>query len=423
MPHLPLRWLYLDLNSYFASVEQQIEPHLRGKPVAVVPMMTDSTCAIAASYEAKAFGVKTGTPIWEAKKLCKDLICVPARHEAYVDYHHRILNEVENHLHITAVASIDEVACRLIDNENSSQTALKIANNIKKGIARNVGEHLKSSIGIAPNKYLAKVATEMQKPDGLVILNEEDIQRRLFELNLRDLPGIGRSMERRLHNMGIDDIKTLWNYSPKHLRKIWHSIWGEKMWYMLRGIEIPDIETHRSTVGHSHVLAPENRAPEKAQQIAARLTTKAAARLRRLDFYAENFSFSARLENGQRWAGEAKCFRAQDNETFLAMLDGLWSMMTKDTKNGRLKKVSVTLHKLMPANQIQPELFDMLDGGDGDGKEKQTKANNLSSAMDAINKKFGRDAVSLGILPSNAKAASGSKIAFTRIPDIMEFVE
>lgn len=79
-PPADLRWLYVDFNSYFASVEQQLDPRLRGKPIAVIPVETESTCAIAASYEAKAFGIRTGTPVWEAKKLCPDLICVLGRH-------------------------------------------------------------------------------------------------------------------------------------------------------------------------------------------------------------------------------------------------------------------------------------------------------------------------------------------------------
>src|SRR5271169_855596 len=117
---LSLRWLYVDFNSYFASVEQQLRPELRGKPIAVVPVETDSTCAIAASYEAKAFGVKTGTPIYEAKRLCPALTCVLARHERYVEFHRRLIDEIERHIPVTAVCSIDEVACRLMDNEISS---------------------------------------------------------------------------------------------------------------------------------------------------------------------------------------------------------------------------------------------------------------------------------------------------------------
>src|ERR1700722_17937971 len=106
-PPTGLRWLYVDFNSYFASVEQELNPALRGKPVAVVPVETDATCAIAASYEAKAFGIKTGTPNYEAKRMCPGLICVVGHHENYVDYHHRIIKEVENHIPVAAVCSID----------------------------------------------------------------------------------------------------------------------------------------------------------------------------------------------------------------------------------------------------------------------------------------------------------------------------
>lgn len=418
MLKLPLRWLYLDLNSYFASVEQQIEPTLRNKPVAVVPVMSDTTCAIAASYEAKAFGIKTGTFIYEAKKMCPELICVPARHDAYVDYHHKILTEIENHLPISVIASIDEVACRLMDNENDPDVAKNIALKMKKGIAGNVGEYLHSSIGIAPNKYLAKIATELEKPNGLVTLTEKDIPGRLFELKLRDLPGIGRNMEERLRIHGIGDIKSLWNYSPKQLRKVWHSVWGEKIWYMLRGIEIPDTETERGSVGHSHVMAPELREPEAAIHVARRLTVKAASRLRRMGYFASAFSFSARLENGGWWGAEAKCVQAQDNSIFLEMLNSLWQAMRVECNNARLKKVSVTLHNLTAASEIQAGLFDSFDD-----TEKRSRANKLSYAMDKLNSKFGRDTVSIGILPEQGRSFSGTKIAFTRIPDIQEFVE
>jgi len=100
-PPYSLQWLFFDLNSYFASVEQQDRPELRNKPIAIVPSDTDATCAIAASYEAKAYGIKTGTKIYEAKKLCPDLICVLARHHVYVEYHQRIFKEVGKHIPVT----------------------------------------------------------------------------------------------------------------------------------------------------------------------------------------------------------------------------------------------------------------------------------------------------------------------------------
>src|SRR5271155_6037003 len=161
IPALSLRWLYVDFNSYFASVEQQLRPELRGKPIAVVAVETDSTCAIAASYEAKAVGVKTGTMIHEAKRLCPGLICVLARHERYVEFHHGLIEEIERHIPVTAVCSIDEVACRLMDNEISVERSTEIAQSIKRGIAKTIGPYMRCSIGIAPNRYLAKVGTEL----------------------------------------------------------------------------------------------------------------------------------------------------------------------------------------------------------------------------------------------------------------------
>ena len=102
-----LNWLFVDMNSYFASVEQDSRPELRGLPIAIVPMMADTTCCLAASYEAKALGVKTGTIVSDAKQLCPGLVLVEARHELYVEYHHRIVEAVESCIPVTAVMSVD----------------------------------------------------------------------------------------------------------------------------------------------------------------------------------------------------------------------------------------------------------------------------------------------------------------------------
>ena len=291
-----LRWLYIDFNSYFASVEQQRRPELRGKPVAVVPVETDATCAIAASYEAKAFGIRTGTPVWEAKKRCPDLVCVLANHEQYLDYHHRILQEVDRHIPITMVCSIDEVACRMMENE--IERATEIAQAIKRGLATNIGEYVRCSIGIAPNRYLAKVATDLKKPDGLTFLPADQVQTKLAGLSLRDLPGIGPNMELRLRHKGVHRLEQLWPLTPQQMRKLWGSVWGERMWYYLRGFELPEQETSHSTIGHSHVLAPDLRDPIKAKYVARRLTLKVASRLRRMEHYASSLQLSVRLENG-----------------------------------------------------------------------------------------------------------------------------
>jgi DNA polymerase IV len=159
--------LFIDFNSYFASVEQEMQPHLRGRPVAVVPVMTDWTCAIAASYEAKAYGVKTGTNIREAKQMCPGLVCVPARHDAYVHFHHRLKAEIDQHVPILQVESIDEMSCELYGKYREEGEAVKLAARLQAAIRQNVGECLGSSIGLSTNRFLAKVASDMKKPNGI----------------------------------------------------------------------------------------------------------------------------------------------------------------------------------------------------------------------------------------------------------------
>ncbi len=414
-----LRWLYIDFNSYFASVEQQLRPALRGKPVAVVPVASDSTCAIAASYEAKAFGIKTGTPVWEAKRLCPELICVLARHAHYVAFHHRLLAEVERHIHIDAVCSIDEAACRLLRNEAAPERAIEIAHTIKRGLARNIGEYIRCSIGIAPNRYLAKIAADMQKPNGLTVLAPTDLPERLFELQLRDLPGVGRNLERRLHAAGITDLRTLWTLDASWLRRVWGSIWGEKIWYLLRGFDLSEAPTQRRSIGHSHVLAPALRDPVGARHIARRLTLKAATRLRRLGYYASALGLSVRLEDGDLHEMQQACQPAQDNATLLHLLDQAWAQGLPQQPALRIKQVGVSLHGLIASHRLQLDLFDQ----PATDAAARTRAENLSRTLDRINQRFGRDSIQVGLLAGERADYTGSKIAFTRIPDLEEFLE
>lgn len=423
---LPLQWLYIDFNSYFASVEQQLRPELRGRPVAVVPVETQSTCAIAASYEAKAFGVRTGTPISEARQLCPDLICVLARHETYVDFHHRAIAEIERHIPVEAVCSIDEMAARLMKNEAPRDRAEALARAIKAGIKANLGEWMRCSIGIAPNRYLAKVAGDMQKPDGLTVLMPDDILPRLTdELDMTDLPGIGRNMARRLHRQGIHSVADIMALTPRRMRYAWGSIWGERMWYLLRGYDLPEPETQRRTVGHSHVLAPDLRPPRQAVTVARRLTLKAVSRMRRLGYLASRFVLSARFEDGRRVAQELRCRPSQDSLTFLLLMQQAWENCVLRHDNGALlvKKLSVTLYGLSPAGHGQLDLFDDNPIDELAASAQNTRNLRISLAMDRLNQKYGRDTVLIGMLPSAGKGFSGTKIAFTRIPDAQEFRE
>jgi len=402
--------MYVDFNSYFASVEQQLDVALRGRPIAVIPVDTEATCAIAASYEAKFFGVKTGTPIWEAKKLCPQLICVLAKHEAYVEFHEKILKEIDRYVPIAKVCSIDEMACQLMDNEGAN--AALLAGKIKRGLKERVGECLLCSIGIAPNRYLAKVASDMKKPDGLVFIHQEELPQKLYSLELRDLPGIGANMEIRLKSYGIFDVKKLCSLEASQMRKAWGSVEGERMWHSLRGIDLPDPETQRRSLGHSRVLSPELRHPEKARIVGRRLTTKAASRLRRMELVASRMSLSVNLETEGFFEFHSACNLVDDNLTFLSFFQKMWDQMLDLAAGARIKKVSVHFSKLEQSESPQYEFFT------DHSREKRKK---ISQAIDSINQKYGKDAVSFGVLPEDP--FSGTKIAFTRIPDKEEFSE
>lgn len=428
-PETQLKWLFLDLNSYFASVEQQENPALRGRPVAVVPMDTDGTCAIAASYEAKAYGVKTGTKIYEAKRMCPGLKCVLAKHDLYVDYHHRVIDEVIRHVPIDKIWSIDELSSRLPQRQRNAAEATAVARRIKDGLRQNVGEAITCSIGLAPNSFLAKVASDMQKPDGLTILEPGALPGRLFDLKLTDLPGINIRMEERLRRAGIRTVEQFWNIAPKHARAIWGSVGGERFWYNLHGYEIPDQATKTSMVGHSRVLDTALRPPDMARQVARRLTIKAASRLRRNEFYATCFALSARTTDGRRWAAEAKLSPVQDNFAFLRALEGMWHGMLWDLKNNSpppggdkflLKKISVTMTGLCRREEITPDLFDT---GSEAHQKLQRRNDNLSAVIDGLNSKYGPETVQLGISPKTRAGYVGTKIAFARIPDKAEFRE
>jgi DNA polymerase-4 len=409
---IPLRWLYIDFNSYFASVEQQLNPALRGQPIAIVPVESDSTSAIAASYEAKAFGVKTGTPIYEARQMCPKLICVLAKHDAYVEFHGKILAEIDRHIPISKVCSIDEVACQLMDNENSIERATEIAHNIKNGLAKRVGAWIKCSIGVAPNRYLAKVATDMQKPDGLIFISINELPERLYPLSLRDLCGIGPNMELRLRRQGIYDMKTLCGLDMQEMRKAWGSVLGERMWHHLRGLELADIETKRTSLGHSHVLAPELRDPAKAAQVALRLTLKCASRLRRMGYVASAISLALKTEEGSNHERGRKCQQVSDSPEFIKLVRSMWDEILKETGSNRIKKIGVSLYQLEESSSLHPDFF-----------KAWKKAEALSQTLDEINHRYGRDAILLGLLPNEGSRFSGTKVAFTRIPDSEEFFE
>jgi len=421
-PHV--NWLFVDLNSYFASVEQQDRKELRGRPVAVVPMLADTTVCIAASYEAKAFGVKTGTLVGDAKRMCPGIELVEARHELYVDYHHRIVEAVESCLPVSATLSIDEMACRLMGRERPLLAALELGRRVKSRIRERAGETLRCSVGLATNRYLAKVASDMEKPDGLVALTLDILHEALRRLTLRDLPGVGARTEKRLNEKGIRTMDELLALNCEQAGELWGSVWGERLWHWLRGEDFGMSETdHLKSISHQHVLAPEMRTPEKAWAVAHKLLHKAAMRLRSNGLWAGNIGLAVgfstpRGENipvstfgvpARGWHGELKLSECQDNQTLIAALSRLWGTIPKGKGFEQPYFVGVHLGELVPDRLHTLNLFDALEGN-------QSRVR-LLTAMDELNHKYGMNTLAPATMLTAYKAAP-TRIAFHSIPDL-----
>jgi DNA polymerase-4 len=391
------------MNSFFASVEQEMNPALRGKPIAVVPLLADTTCCIAVSYEGKAFGVKTGTKVGEAKRLCPGIQLIEGNHESYIRYHNRIIPAVESCIPVDAVCSIDEIACRLTGSQQNVEVASALAEKVKGTIKKEVGSSLRSSIGLAPNRYLAKIAADMKKPDGLTVIRPRDLPSILHRLKPRDLPGVGARMEENLRRKGIVTLEKMLSLSPQDLRRAWGSIVGEKMWHLLRGEDVHDKASAQQSIGHSHVLPPDLRNTRDASRVLKKLTTKAAMRLRRDRFWATSIEIFVRFLGQDGWRARCSLTETQDTLTFLHAIGELWTGLP----NGEPYAVGAVLSGLVPDSMHMPSLFD------------DPKRGRLTRALDQVNERFGKEMVHFGATHEAGKLAP-LRIAFTRIPDESE---
>ena len=401
-----LRSLFIDFNAFFASVEQQERPELRDRPVAVVPMLTDHTSCIAASYEAKRFGVKTGTLVGDARRMCPGLHLVESRTRTYVEYHHRLIEAVESCIHVEHVLSIDEMVAELTGPVRERENAIALAGRIKERIRRQVGGCLRCSIGIAPNPYLAKTATDMQKPDGLVVLEKAELPRRLFALGLRELVGIGPKMEKRLHEHGIYTVEQLCTVDRDRLREAWGGIEGERMHDQLRGEPVYRAPTRRATIGHSHVLAPVLRTEKGAHSVLHRLLQKAVARMRELHYAAGGVALSLKYVGGERWSDELHREPTQDRIALNAAVQTLWERRERFAADPLA--VGVTLSQLVGEGNRTPSLFR--------GEQKHAALNDV---IDQLNEKLGPQAAYFGSAHDALKLkAAPSRIAFSRVPGL-----
>ncbi len=416
--------IHLDMNSYFASVEQQDNPGLRGKVLGVCEHL--GGIIIAASIEAKKWGIKTGTPVWEAKKIYPKIILMPTRPEAYRKYNRLMVKVVSDYTDRVEVYSIDEVffditkACNIRGTRDKGQgareyyqknpfeEAVKIAQTIKRRMKREVGGYLTCSIGIAENKLLAKIGSDLKKPDGIVVitsdahkddpcavqgssllwLSKADLYQRL---KLIDIPGIGRRMEKRLNALGIRTLLDLKNYSESRLAAAF-GILGRHLYQMGQlesgwkpGVaQDEEINPHTKpgsgvgikSIGHMYTLPKEYRRREFFAPVLYKLCEMVARRLRRQELMGRVLHFYLAGCNGQGFGQSRRLkFCLYDGrEIFLQCMQIFegWKVPA-----GGFKLIGVTAAGLVPYSR-QLSLF---------GREEKTRG--LEEALDKINSKYG----------------------------------
>lgn len=397
--------LFVDFNAYFASVEEYLNPAIRGRPVVVTPVLSNSGCCIAANYAAKKYGVKTGSRVGEARMLCPHICVMEANPESYVRLHHKLVEIVNSCMWVNQVHSIDEMSCPLTGKWKTPANAEALARQIKQRIADETGGIIKASIGIAPNNYLAKVASDMQKPDGLTILLPDAIPQSLFRLGVSDLCGIGKRMEERLAHSGVRTVARLYELSSAQMAKIWGGVEGERMWLRLRGIEVTLPPTQRSTYGNSHVLPPDLRSWRMARAVTMKLLQRAAQRMRAGGYYCRQLSINIRCTNHQSWGTNVVFDETQSSQILIERLRALWD------SHPNLPPpiaVAINLSNLTADALHTPSLW---NNGD------EAHAHAIDKTVDALSSTYGKKTIfwggALGVQHS-----APTRIAFTQVPDM-----
>ncbi len=401
-----LHWLLFDLNSFFASCEQQENPNLRGKPIAVVAMITDSTSVLAASYEAKKHGIKTGTRVSDARRMCPGIQFVETHHRLYLEFHNRILEAVEEIIPIHSVLSVDEVACELTGTQKEVSKALDLARKLKKHVQDRVGICLTSSVGLGPNTLIAKMASDMQKPNGLIWATKDEIASKMGELSIRCIPGVGARMEAQLNRSKLYKVSDLLKLSPGQARNAWGSIVGVKTVQALKGEHYAYEMGDTKSIGHEHVLPPDLRNPMKAFDVALKLLDKACVRLRKSDFRCRRLSLSIRFVDSSQFENSVKFNETTDTSFLMKQLQLLWNY----TSHQAPLKVSVVLSDFEKEGLHQLSFFD----------QDNSKREKIHQIADRLNEKFGKDTVQMANLSSMKNRATGG-IAFSRVPGMEEF--
>ncbi len=384
--------LHLDQNAFFASVEQQANPELQGKPIAVVGA-GHRTVITTCSYEARARGVKTGMAIWEGKRTCPELIIVTGDNKKYTHTATQVVAMMRDYTNLVEVYSIDEAFLDITGSLVLFGSAENIAYGLKARIRHRFG--LTCSIGIAPNKLLAKLASEMQKPDGLTTITPEEVTGVMERTPIGELCGIGKKMERNLHLLGIRSCGQLGRYPPEILRRKFGLV-GEHLHYMGLGIDdspvIPDEQAAPvKSVGHSMTLPRDVESRQEILRYLLQLSEMVGRRARRYGVSGKTVGLYVRYAdfdtsfNRQQTLHDHICLSDEIFRTAVSILD-------TEPLAQPVRLLGVRITNLRRRNEQLP-LF-----------HQERRKVLVTEAMDAANSRFGEFSVTFGALLAKDEA-------------------
>lgn len=370
--------MHIDLNSCFATVEQQARPMLRGKPVAIVNRRTDMTMIVTASYEAKAMGVKLGMRLRDAKVLCPGLIGIESDPPKYRYVYHKLLDIMRDYSAHVTMKSIDE---GIIDFHDSPAAIAgrdleEIGQEIKQRLKDEIGVWMRCNIGIATNRFLAKTAASLHKPDGLDVITPANIREVLGTLELTDLTGIAHRNEKRLQSVGIMTPLDFLHTDVVTLQKVvFKSVVGQWWHKRLRGWEVDDVSTDIKRVGRQYVLEKFDLSYEEITQRLHHLCESVGSRMRSQNKSARGIYVYARtLDKGYWHSSTLSPLPFSSDQAIYAQAQRLF-----EKAPDRLREIGVHCYELEYIDDPQLSLFN-----DQIVRERQ-----VTSAIDDINKRWG----------------------------------
>lgn len=371
--------MHIDLNSCFATATQQANRHLRGKPLVMAAYASPRGCVLAPSIEAKRFGIKTGMRVMEARLLCPHVIVMTTDVKLIRDMHIRFKKICKDYSISVTPKSIDELIIDFSPFESHIKNDLTdVAREIKLRIRKEVGEWMSCSIGIATNRFLAKTAASLHKPDGLDVITHENIKEVYSTLELLDLCGINTRYQARLNVNGIFTPLDFLAAPLDVLKKqVFQSIVGLYWFRRLRGWEVDDFDSMRKSFGQDYALGKQTADQAELSKIMMKLCEKMGRRLRKSGHAARGIHVALIYNDYTYW------HRGRTGSDDLYSTSDLYKkaqfIFNQQPERKVVAKLSVSCYDLVSSDKSQLSLFDV--GPD--------KMRSVSDAMDKINDKYG----------------------------------